>query len=80
MMAVHGAVGLSNSTFRYIEKLIITDTAFSSKKRFLYAQLLGQRLKRSPLLGISKHTNPFPLQIVAHLIENACAICLSQTM
>ena len=79
-MAVQGAVALSNNTFLYIEKFIMTETVFSSKKRFLYARLFAERLKRSPLLGIRRQTTPFSLHIEVHLIGNACAICLSPTI
>ena len=49
-----------------------------SEKRFaLYVLLLSDLLKSSPLLGIRRQMMPLVLHNSEHLIENACAICLS---
>ena len=49
-----------------------------SENRFaLYVLLLSDLLKSNPLLGIRRQMIPFCLHNSEHLIENACAICLS---
>ena len=56
---------------------MIARTLLSSNRFFLYVLLLSDLLKSRPLLGIRRQMIPFCLHNSEHLIENACAICLS---
>ena len=76
-MAAAGPLAWSNKNFLYTDKLIIARTLLSENKFSLYARLFSDLLNSNPLLGIRRQIIPFCLHNSEHLIENACAICLS---
>ena len=76
-MAAAGPLAWSNKNFLYTDRLIIARTLLSENRFALYVLLLSDLLKSNPLLGIRRQIIPFCLHNSEHLIENACAICLS---